>query len=96
MADSETPATPDAGGEPEKTGPTKTELKRAMKAIRKRLELMRLDDESVIGGSAMSGGRESGIVAIMPPSGFPDEVWEELVRQGRLRNGGGGTYEVVG
>lgn len=96
MADSETSQTPGDGAEPEKTGPTKTELKRAMKAIRKRLDLMRLDDESTIGGSAMSGGRESSIIAIMPPSGFPDEVWEELVRQGRLRDGGGGTYEVVG
>ena len=92
---------PDSGAAPggesaeERTGPTKSELKRAMKAFRKRIQLMRLDDESTIGGSAMSGGRESSIVAIMPPHGFSDEVWEELVRLGRLRDGGGGTYEIV-
>nr|HMQ21228.1 hypothetical protein [Planctomycetota bacterium] len=35
---------------------------RAMKAFRKRLKLMRLDDESSIGGGPMSSGRSSGIL----------------------------------
>ena len=59
-------------------------LKRAVKAFRKRLKLVRLDDESRIGGAFSSGSR-SGIVAIEPPvDQFPPEVWAELVRQGRL------------
>ena len=45
-------------------GPTKEELKRALKAFRKRLKLTRLDDESKLGGGAMSGGSASSVVAI--------------------------------
>jgi hypothetical protein len=74
--------------------PDAAELKRAMKAFRKRLKLMRLDDESGLGGGAMTGGRKSGIVAITPPSQYSRAVWEELVRQGRLADAGGGTYEL--
>jgi len=74
--------------------PDPAELKRAMKAFRKRLKLMRLDDESGLGGGAMTGGKQSGIVAITPPSQYPKSVWEELVRQERLKEAGGGTYEL--
>jgi len=75
-------------------GPTPAELKRAMKAFRKRLKLMRLDDESGLGGGSMTGGRESDIVAIPPPSGYSNEVWEKLVELGRLRDAGHGNYEL--
>jgi hypothetical protein len=62
----------------------KVVLKRALKAFRKRLKIMRLDDESSLGGGAFSGGKVSGIVAIRPPDQFPQEVWDELVKQGKL------------
>ncbi len=87
MAESE--ATPPA--EP----PSKEELKRAMKAFRKRLKLTRLDDESRLGYGAMTGGGRSGIVAITPPDQYPDAVWEELAKQGRLKSSGDGLYELV-
>ncbi|UCD51914.1 MAG: hypothetical protein JSW27_04610 [Phycisphaerales bacterium] len=69
-------------------------LKRAMKAFKKRLKLMRLDDESTLGGGPFSGGRSSGIVAIQPPSQYPREVWDKLVELGRLRRVEGGLYEL--
>jgi hypothetical protein len=82
-------------GNPTPAPPGKDELKKAFKAFRKRLKLMRLDEESNIGGGPLSGGRKSEIVAITPPHEFPQEVWDELVRQGKLRKAGHGTYEVV-
>jgi hypothetical protein len=75
--------------------PTKDELKQALKAFRKRLKLTRLDEESKIGRNPVTGGRSSGIVAITPPNQFPPAVWEELVRQGKLKHAGRGTYELV-
>lgn len=69
-------------------------FKRAMKAFRKRLKLMRLDDESTLGGSAMSSGRSSAICGVSAPETYPDEVWHELVYQGRLVDGGDGLYEL--
>ncbi len=77
------------------SSPTPEELKRALKAFRKRLKLTRLEEESKIAGGPLSGGRRSGIVAIMPPIDFPPSVWEELVRQGKLRKAGHGMYELV-
>jgi len=84
--------------EPDNTSPSespsKEELKLAMKAFRKRLKVTRLDDESRLGYGPMSGGVKSGIVAIQPPSQFPHAVWEELVRQAKLRYVGQGLYEL--
>ena len=73
------------------------QLKHAMKAFRKRLKLTRLDEESKLGrvGNPMSGGKASKIVAIMAPREFPLSVWEELARQGKLKNAGGSFYELV-
>lgn len=68
-------------------------LRRAMKAFEKSLRTTQLADESGLGGRGMSGGRHSGIVGIQPPSRFTREVWNELVRQGRLRGGQHGIYE---
>jgi hypothetical protein len=68
-------------------------LRRAMKAFKKSLRTTQLADESGLGGRGMSGGRHSGIVGIQPPSRFTREVWNELVRQGRLRGGQHGIYE---
>ena len=70
------------------------QLKNAMKAFKKRLKLARLDDESRLGYGAMSSGGRSGIVAIPPPTRYPQAVWDELVRQGKLRRAGQGLYEL--
>ena len=75
--------------------PTPQDLKAALKAFKKRLKLTRLDAESNIAGGPLSSGRGSGIVAIMPPNQFPPEVWAELVKQGKLKKAGGGTYELA-
>ncbi len=76
--------------------PNPQDLKAALKAFKKRLKLTRLDAESNIGGGPLSSGRGSGIVAVTPPNQFPPEVWAELVRQGKLKKAGGGTYELIG
>ncbi len=72
-------------------------LKRAMKAFRKRMKLTRLDDESKLGrmGNAMSGGKKSNVAAIMAPREFPKPVWEELVRQGKLKTNDGVFFELI-
>ena len=70
-------------------------LKRALKAFKKRLKLTRLDQESRIGGSPLSSGQSSGIVAIQPPFEYPREVWDKLVENGKLRRVEGGLYEVI-
>lgn len=76
--------------------PSLQDLKSAFKAFKKRLKLTRLDAESNLGGGPLSSGRNSGIVAITPPNQFPQAVWDELVRQGKLKKAGHGTYELVG
>jgi len=68
-------------------------LKRALKAFKKRLKLTALDEDSRLGRGAFSGGSQ-GICAIQPPNQYPQEVWEELCRQGKLRNIGHGLYEL--
>ena len=75
--------------------PSSEELKRAFKAFKKRLKLTRLDAESKINANPLSSGRGSGIVAITPPHEFPQAVWDELVRQGRLKKAAQGTYELT-
>ena len=75
--------------------PTKDQLKTALKAFRKRLKLTRLDEESKLSRSPTTKGQGSTIVAIMPPNQFPQEVWDELVRQGKLKKAGHGTYELI-
>ena len=68
-------------------------LKRALKAFKKRLKLTALDEDSRLGRGAFSGGTQ-GVCAVQPPNQYPDEVWDELVRQGKLRNIGHGLYEL--
>lgn len=75
--------------------PTPQQLKNALKAFKKRLKLARLDDESRYGGGALTSGTPSGIVAIPPPEKYPQAVWDELVRQGKLRRAGQGLYELM-
>jgi hypothetical protein len=73
--------------------PDRALLKRALAALKKKIKITRLDEESRIGGGAMSSGRRSTVVAVAPPREFGSEVWDELVRQKRLR-GSRGVYEI--
>ena len=75
--------------------PDKKQLKAALKAFKKRLKLTCLDDQSRIGVGPLSSGNVSSIVGITPPDQYPEEVWEELVRQGRLKRVGSGQYSLV-
>ena len=76
-------------------GPSKEELRLAMKAFRKRLKLMRLDDESSLGYGPTSSGNRSSVVGIKPPDQFPKAIWRELESQGKLRSEGSGLYSLV-
>jgi hypothetical protein len=69
-------------------------LKAAHTAFKKRWKLTRLDYESRIGRGPLSGGSKSAIVGIEGPREFPRAVWEELVRQGRLKHAGSGLYAM--
>jgi hypothetical protein len=71
---------------------TDEELKRALKAFKKRLKLTRLDDES---GLSRGGGKQSVITGITPPTGHPPGIWEELVQNGKLKRDMGNTYRLV-
>jgi hypothetical protein len=85
--------------EPESTSPGETdsanELKRALKAFKKRLKVTRLDYESKLGYGPMTKGGKSGLVGIEPPREFSPEVWQELARQNKLKHIGQGLYELV-
>ena len=74
--------------------PTAEELRKALKAFKKRLKLSRLDDESSLGHGPMSSGRSSGIVAVVAPNQYPKAVWDKLVEQGRLKYAGQGLYQL--
>ena len=76
-------------------GPSKEDLKAAFKAFKKRLKLTRLEDESKLSRRATTSGQGSAIVAIVPPNQFSQAVWDELVKQGKIKPAGGGTYELV-
>lgn len=71
---------------------TDEEHKRALKAFKKRIKLMRLDEES---GLSRGNNKKSGITGITPPAGHPPGIWEELVTLGKLRHDMGGTYALV-
>ena len=75
--------------------PTKEQLKAAFKAFKKRLKLTNLDEDSKIGRNPLTKGQTGGIVAMAPPNEFPQEVWDELVKQGKLKSNRDGTYELV-
>jgi hypothetical protein len=70
-------------------------LKSAFNAFKKRWKLTVLDEESRVGRGPMSSGQKSTIAGIAPPDQFPTEVWEELVKQGKLKRAGKGLYGRV-
>lgn len=73
----------------------KAVLKRALKAYRKRLKLVRLDDEASSSRNPLSKGTESSILGVKAPEQYPDEVWDMLIAQGKLRDGGHGLLELT-
>ena len=75
--------------------PSPADCKRALRAFRKRLALTVLDEESTLGRSPLTKGASSDAAAIVPPKEWPDAVWQELVRQGKLRYIGHGLYTRV-
>jgi hypothetical protein len=76
--------------------PTKEQLKAAFKAFKKRLKLTQLEEDSKLGRNPLTGGRRADIVAISPPSQFPQSAWDELVKQGKLKKASQGMYELAG
>jgi len=70
---------------------TEEELKKALKAFKKRLKLARLDDESGLS----RGSKRSTIQGITPPTGHPPGIWDELVTQGKLKREMAGTYSLI-
>ena len=86
----------DTAAPPPPEAPGADICRRALHAFRKRLSLTRLDDESKISShSPLSKGADSGLTAIVPPHEWPEAVWQELVRQDRLRYIGHGLYELT-
>lgn len=79
----------------EATPPTEKELKDAFKAFKKRLKLTQLDEDSKVSQRPTTSGGSSVIVAISPPSQFGKAVWDELVKQGKLKKAGQGMYELA-
>jgi hypothetical protein len=73
---------------------TEEDLRKALKAFKKRLKLTQLDDDSKLGHSPLTGAK-SKVVSIQPPAGFGREIWEELADKGYLKRDGVGFYELV-
>ncbi|HYV36807.1 MAG TPA: hypothetical protein VE988_13955 [Gemmataceae bacterium] len=80
---------------PDAVPPSKEELKAALKAFKKRLKLTRLEEESKLTRRPTTSGQPSAIVAIVPPNQFGPAVWDELVKQGKLKKAGQGTFELT-
>jgi hypothetical protein len=73
---------------------TEDELKRALKAYKKRLKMQQLEEDSKLGHSPLTGSKTK-IISIQPPLGFGREVWEELADKGYLKRDGGGFFELM-
>ncbi len=74
--------------------PSEDVCRKAMQAFRKRLALTVLDEDSKLGRGPLSKGGGAA-ASIVPPNEWPEPVWQELVRQGRLRYIGHGFYELA-
>jgi hypothetical protein len=79
----------------DKPKPTHDDLKAAFKAFKKRLKLTRLNEESKLSRSPLTTGHGANIVAITPPNQFAQAVWDELVKQNKIKKAGQGLYELV-
>lgn len=92
----QTPSADTQSGAPQTDGAdiTPEVLDKAYRTFRKRIKVSRLAEESKLGGRQLTGGRKSQIDAILPPHEFPDEVWKELARTGRIKDAGRGFYSM--
>jgi hypothetical protein len=81
---------------PEKTLPEVPDeiLREAMKAFRKRMKLTKLDHESKIGRSPLTGGKDAEFDSILPPHQYAPEVWKILAMKGKLESVGKGFYKL--
>ena len=70
------------------------DLRKALKAFKKRLKMTQLDDDSKLGHSPLSKASDR-IISIQPPAGFGKEIWEELADAGYLKRDGIGFFELV-
>src|SRR5689334_11656317 len=75
--------------------PNREQLKAAFKAFKKRHKHTQLGEDSKLSRSPTTAGRRSDVVAIQPPSQFDQSVWEELVKQGKLKKASHGMYELA-
>lgn len=73
---------------------TDEELRKALKAFKKRLKLTQLEEDSRLGHSPLTGAKTR-IISIQPPAGFGKEIWEELADKGYLKRDGVGFFELV-
>jgi hypothetical protein len=73
---------------------TEEELKKALKAFKKRMKLTQLEEDSRLGRSPLTGAKST-IVSIQPPAGFGREIWEELADKGYLKRDGIGFFALV-
>ena len=73
---------------------TEEELRKALKAFKKRMKLTQLDDDSKLGHSPLTGNKGK-VVSIQAPAGFGREIWDELVEKGFLKRDGVGFFELV-
>lgn len=73
---------------------TEEEMKKALKAFKKRLKLTQLEEDSRLGHSPLTGSKTT-IVSIQPPAGFGKEIWEELADKGYLTRDGIGFFALV-
>ena len=91
-----TPAdAPLSSASPSADAPTAETCSRALRAFRKRLKLTILDEDSKLGRGPLSkGARSRDSAAITPPVEWPESVWQELVRRGKLHHIGHGLYEL--
>lgn len=88
------PVDPEAEEAPEPEAIDTETLRKAMKAFRRRIKLVRLDHESKLGVGPMTGGRKADFESIMAPQEFPDAVWKALAANGRLESTGRGFYKL--
>lgn len=73
---------------------TDEEMKKALKAFKKRVKLTQLDDDSRLGRSPLTGSKST-VFSIQPPTGFGREIWEEMADKGLLKRDGIGFYQLV-
>ncbi len=67
----------------------------AFKAFKKRLKIYQADNASSSAPAAHLSHASAEITAIQAPDSFPQEVWDALVENGKLRKVGRNMYELA-